>query len=197
MLVITHKLILFLMLTGVVLASRDRDYYGRYNQDWSASQGTKTSTPSAEQRLRRILLSNFMKLVIQKSLLAAIESEKLEESTVNREDQDQEATEEMVNKLSVAIRNVGVGYNIIYGSPDGNFNTGGIDPGILSTRVVFDFTYERGKEVFKGQSMQVPDQVNFQPQAGCSSSSQNSVYSGAKSYQKSFKFGASPGGMTR
>ncbi len=196
---VIHIIFILFLTTGLVLASQlqavDRDYYGRYNQDWSASQGTETSTPSAEQRLRRILLSNFMKLVLQKSLLAGIESEELEESMIDRDEQDQEAVEEMVNQLSAAIRNVGVGYNIIYGSPDGNFKFGGIDPGVLSTRVVFDFTYERGKEVFHmGQSLQVPDQVNFQPQDSCSANSQISVYSGARSYQNSLKLGASPGG---
>ena len=120
------------------------------------------------------------------------------ESNLNQSSNDleQEALEEAVNELSAAIRNVGVGYNILKGSPDGDFNRGGIDPGILVTRHVFEFTYDKGNMAFyMGQALEIPDQVSFQSQNSCSARHQIKLYSGAKSYRDSLKLGASPGGI--
>lgn len=106
------------------------------------------------------------------------------------------AVDEMADLLQAVTRYVGVGYNLLRGSPNGDFDNGGIDPGILSTRTIFDFTYDEGREAFfRGKTVQVPDQVNFQPSSSCTRTSQNRAYSGAKSYQRALDLGVNAGGI--
>jgi hypothetical protein len=89
------------------------------------------------------------------------------------------------DQLSLATRYVGIGYNLIRGSPEGDFNLGGNDPGIKITHHIFRFTYDENKMAsYLGSSMQVPDQVNFQAFSTCASSTEKKAYSGAKSYQE-------------
>ena len=40
---------------------------------------------------------------------------------------------------------LGTGYNILFGNPEGDPRTGHIDPGVKTTRHIFDFTYEEQK----------------------------------------------------
>ena len=88
------------------------------------------------------------------------------------------------DQLSLVTRYAGVGYNLIRGSPDGEFSTGGVDPGIKITRHIFGFTYDEGKMGnYLQESMDVPDQVIFHAFASCSSSRTENVYSGSQSYQ--------------
>ena len=87
--------------------------------------------------------------------------------------------------LSLVTRYAGIGYNIIKGNPEGNFNRGGIDPGIKTTRVIFAHTYRmRKRAVYQGRAMEVPDQVNFHMSQSCASSHSVKAFSGRKSYMK-------------
>jgi hypothetical protein len=108
---------------------------------------------------------------------------------------DQELAEEETDELTSVTRYVGVGYNLLKGSPDGDFLRGGVDPGILVNRIIFDFSYDEGKEAYySGKVVKVPDQVNFQPIESCSARKHASAYSGEKSYQKSLKYGVNAKG---
>lgn len=145
-------------------------------QDTQHAQAQQPDTPQAGTAhwLLRALYSR----IIQKAtaLTDVVES--------NSED----IAEEEADKLSSVIRNVGMGYNLLKGSPDGDFDRGGIDPGIL--RPIFEFTYKGEKEAFFQQTtVQVPDQVDFQARESCTRKSQSDAYSGAKSYQKSLNIG--------
>jgi len=80
---------------------------------------------------------------------------------------------------------VGIDYNLIRGAPEGEFSSGGIDPGIKITCHIFGFTYNQNKKAnYLETSMNVPDQVNFHSFSSCSSSTEKTAYSGTKSYQK-------------
>ena len=93
-------------------------------------------------------------------------------------------------------RFAGMGYNLLRGNPEGDFERGGKDPGLHDTRWIFNLTYRMNKEgVYNGKSVQVPDQVEFQPSQTCASRSLTRAYSGQASYQKELqrnvKFGLS------
>ena len=81
-------------------------------------------------------------------------------------------------------RYAGMGYNFLRGNPEGDFNLGGKDPGIQSTRWIFNLTYSMGREGFyRGNTVAIPDQVNFHPTQSCMSQSSTRAYSGQTSYQ--------------
>lgn len=87
------------------------------------------------------------------------------------------------NPLSLVTRHVGVGYDLIRGSPEGDFASGGVDPGIKTARHIFNFTYhEKKREYYMGKPYDVPDQVHFQAFQTCCEA--NVTYTGAASYQK-------------
>lgn len=93
-------------------------------------------------------------------------------------------------------RFAGMGYNLLRGNPEGDFERGGKDPGLRDTRWIFNLTYRMNKEgLYNGKSVQVPDQVEFQPTQTCASRSLTRAYSGQTSYQKELqrnvKFGLS------
>ena len=89
------------------------------------------------------------------------------------------------NQLSLATRYAGTGYNLIKGNPEGDFNYGGVDPGIKTTNYIFTHTYRNGKRAYYlGRTMQVPDQVNFHMSQSCAASHTVKAYSGRKSYMK-------------
>ena len=101
-----------------------------------------------------------------------------------------------LDQLSLVTRYAGLGYNIIKGNPEGDFNTGGIDPGIKTTRVIFAHTYETGNKAFYlGRTMELPDQIKFHEVQSCASSSSVSAFSGRKSYMKELGTSVSAGGM--
>ena len=87
--------------------------------------------------------------------------------------------------LSLVTNYAGVGYDLIYGSPEGDFNRGGLDPGIKLTRNVFKFTYAQNKRAYYlRRSMRVPDDVRFHATRSCVGTTERRAYSGARSYQK-------------
>ena len=82
-------------------------------------------------------------------------------------------------------RYAGMGYNYLRGNPEGDFNKGGKDPGIRSTRWIFNLTYSMGREgYYRGKTVALPDQVNFHPRTSCMEKSTTRAYSGQTSYQK-------------
>ena len=90
-----------------------------------------------------------------------------------------------LDQLSLVTRYAGVGYNIIRGNPEGDFNRGGIDPGIKTTHAIFAHTYKSGKKAYyRSSTMDVPDQVLFHMSQSCTSSSSVKAFSGRKSYMK-------------
>lgn len=93
-------------------------------------------------------------------------------------------------------RFAGMGYNLLRGNPEGDFERGGKDPGLRDTRWIFNLTYRMNKEgLYNGKTVKVPDQVEFQPSQTCASRSITRAYSGQASYQKELernvKFGLS------
>ena len=90
-----------------------------------------------------------------------------------------------VDQLSLITRYAGMGYNLLSANPEGDFNLGGVDPGIKSTRFIFKHTYNNGnKAYYMGKSLQVPDQVEFHMAQSCAMSQVYSAYSGQTSYRK-------------
>ena len=64
--------------------------------------------------------------------------------------------------LSTVTRYVGVGYNLLRGNPEGDYDRGGIDPGIKITKHILKFTYDQGKQAFyRGATNNLPDQVQI------------------------------------
>lgn len=102
-----------------------------------------------------------------------------------------------LDQLSLVTRYAGVGYNIIRGNPEGDFNRGGIDPGIKTTRVILAHTYKSGKKAYyRSSTMDVPDQVQFHMSQSCASSSSVKAFSGRKSYMKELDTSVSVGGVS-
>lgn len=82
---------------------------------------------------------------------------------------------------------IGVGYNVLRGNPEGGqWTRGGVDPGLLTTRKIFQLTWDT-KKTTVDQRYRVPDQVNFNYRAYCVKTTKNEVISGAKSYQDQLK----------
>lgn len=89
---------------------------------------------------------------------------------------------------------LGVGYNLLYGNPEGgDLSNGGVDPGLLFTRKVFKLSYDTHK-VSVGQQYLIPDQVSFAPRSSCVTTTQKEVFSGSKSYQKKLSVDVSANG---
>ena len=109
--------------------------------------------------------------------------------------QDLQAKDMQSDLLAAATRFVGVGYNYIRGSPEGDFSTGGRDPGVMITKHILKFTHTREKQAhFAGGTMNIPDQVNFQPENSCLRRDLARAYSGAKSYQEELSVATNVGG---
>lgn len=145
----------------------------------------RTAVLDAQQSLKQEMLNTFIAQLLQSRETLA-DTEQWGPSLML----DEELADEEADQLTALTRYVGIGYNLLKGSPDGDFLSGGVDPGVLTTRTIFDFTYKEGKDAYyMDATVQVPDQVNFQPIASCSTNSRASVYSGAKSYQNSLNFG--------
>ena len=78
---------------------------------------------------------------------------------------------------------LGVGYNILIGNPEGgDVNTGGVDPGLLTTRKIFKLTYDENN-LSNDLKYQVPDEVVFAPRDSCVNTKTQEVFFGTKSYQ--------------
>lgn len=109
---------------------------------------------------------------------------------------DEEFAQEQIDRLSLVTRYTGTGYNLVRGNPEGDFNRGGIDPGIKTTNEIFSHTYTMRKKAFYlGRGMDVPDQVNFHMTQSCAASHSVQAYSGRKSYMKELERSVSVSGV--
>ena len=89
-----------------------------------------------------------------------------------------------------------MGYNILMANPEGDFNRGGVDPGIKSTRFIFKHTYNDDKEVFyRNMVVKVPDQVVFHMSQSCATRETSSAYSGETSYKKELSVNVEASGI--
>ena len=61
---------------------------------------------------------------------------------------DEEIAQEQIDQLSLVTHYTGTGYNLVRGNPEGDFNRGGIDPGIRTTNEIFSHTYTMRKKAF-------------------------------------------------
>ena len=78
---------------------------------------------------------------------------------------------------------LGVGYNILKGNPEGGeISIGGVDPGLLHTRNIFQLTWDEEKTT-SDRRFKVPDQVSFAHHSSCVEACKNKMYSGTLSYQ--------------
>ena len=94
------------------------------------------------------------------------------------------------------LRFLGVGYNILIGNPEGHLSSGGVDPGLLSTRNIFKLTWDKKKTSVDGK-FHVPDQVVFVHRSACFETTRNEVFSGVKSYQDKLKLDVTASGELR
>ena len=133
-------------------------------------------------------------LLQQGSHLEAKTAEHFPTNTTEIDEVEHDALAQL-DHLSLVTRYAGLGYNIIRGNPEGDFNRGGIDPGIKTTRVIFAHTYRMGKRAFYlGRTMELPDQIKFHEVQSCASSHSVNAYSGRKSYMKELETSVSVGG---
>ena len=124
-----------------------------------------------------------------------LDTEEFEDDLTDFLQTDEERALTQFNQLSLATRYAGTGYNLIKGNPEGDFNYGGVDPGIKTTNYIFNHTYRNGKRAYYlGRTMQVPDQVNFHMSQSCAASHTVKAYSGRKSYMKELESSISVSG---
>jgi hypothetical protein len=140
----------------------------------------------------------FQKAIVEdQATLQSNESTRLEKADLAALlESDEEIAQEQINQLSLVTRYTGTGYNLVRGNPEGDFNRGGIDPGIRTTNEIFSHTYTMGKKAFYlGRGMAVPDQVNFHMTHSCAASQSVLAYSGRKSYMKELEKSVSVSGV--
>ena len=72
---------------------------------------------------------------------------------------------------------VGVGYNLIFGNPDGSPQHAGRDPGLKRTHRILRISHNNG-------SKRVPKQIKVVPLTSCSSKETAKLFAGMVSYQR-------------
>ncbi|XP_033103733.1 uncharacterized protein LOC117106479 [Anneissia japonica] len=86
-----------------------------------------------------------------------------------------------------AVDYIGIGYNVLDGNPDGDGSTTGcVDPGLLTLKRVFAYTYDEGK-VSSDLKYIVPDQIVYTPRSSCARTLEQNMFWGTKSYQQKLK----------
>lgn len=89
------------------------------------------------------------------------------------------------DELSLVTRYAGMGYNALMANPEGEFSRAAVNPGIKTTRFIFNHTYCNGNQVnYRGTAMKVPDQVVWQTIDSCASVATANAYSGQTSYKR-------------
>ena len=80
---------------------------------------------------------------------------------------------------------VGIGYNLIYGNPDGDDNLAGSrDPGLKYTHQILDITYNNvTSTTINGIEHCVPDQVSTVPLTSCSYDEETYLFAGTASFK--------------
>ena len=90
--------------------------------------------------------------ILNKSNETALELERALEQLSDSE----ENAQEQLDMLSSVTRYAGTEYNLVRGNPEGDFNKGGVDPGIRTTNFIFTHTYAMRKKAFyRGRVMDV------------------------------------------
>ena len=154
------------------------------------SASANDSTEAKNALFQRATVEN--KITVQSNETTGLEKDDLVALLKSNE----EIAQEQINQLSLVTRYTGTGYNLVRGNPEGDFNRGGIDPGIRTTNEVFSHTYTMGKTVYYlGRRMAVPDQVNFHMTQSCAASESVQAYSGRKSYMKELEKSVSVSGV--
>ncbi|XP_033118635.1 uncharacterized protein LOC117118225, partial [Anneissia japonica] len=74
---------------------------------------------------------------------------------------------------------LGIGYNLLYGNPDGSPTTAVLDPGLRPTWRVFDWTFNKGRST--------PDQVAFTQSSSCAKSQNLDLFHNAYAYASKFE----------
>ena len=88
------------------------------------------------------------------------------------------------DQLSLVTKYAGMGYNALMANPDGEFSRAAVDPGIKTTRFIFNQTYYNGRQaLYRGTAIRVPDQVAFQTLSNCATHASANAYSGQTSYK--------------
>ena len=81
-----------------------------------------------------------------------------------------------------AITFIGIGYNILEGNPEGGeLGSGGVDPGLLVSRRIFELSYDESK-VSSDSVYRVPDEVSFVSRDSAFTSSSRTTFHGTQSY---------------
>ena len=92
---------------------------------------------------------------------------------------------------------VGIGYNLLKANPEGgDLSVGGVDPGLLLTRKIFQLTWKTNK-LSVDKQFNVPDQVRFAPRQSCVETNTTGVVFGTKSYQEELKVGVEASGKDK
>eukprot|EP00057_Strongylocentrotus_purpuratus_P029092 XP_011683566.1 PREDICTED: uncharacterized protein LOC584567 isoform X2 [Strongylocentrotus purpuratus] len=77
---------------------------------------------------------------------------------------------------------IGIGYNILEGNPEGGeLGSGGVDPGLLVSRRIFELSYDESKVSSDGM-YRVPDEVYFVSRDSAFTSSSRTTFHGTESY---------------
>ena len=89
------------------------------------------------------------------------------------------------SQAPIGINNfVGIGYNILEGNPEGgDLYLGGVDPGLLVTRPIFQLTYNN-HQLTSDREYLIPDQVAFTPRSSCVTTKSQETFYGTESYIK-------------
>ncbi|XP_033119821.1 uncharacterized protein LOC117119117 isoform X2 [Anneissia japonica] len=82
---------------------------------------------------------------------------------------------------------IGSGYNILDGNPQGSKDYGGADPGLLSTRNVFDFHFDEDNLSDDGKYT-IPDEMTVSVNKSCTNTTRQQAVSGGWEYQKGLKY---------
>ena len=86
-----------------------------------------SASDSTEESIQQAVLEN--KITLQSNKTTGLEKDDLAALLQS----DNEIAEEQIDRLSLVTRYAGIGYNLVRGNPEGDFNRGGIDPGIRTT----------------------------------------------------------------
>lgn len=103
------------------------------------------------------------------------------------------SNDETGTEISDVSKLVSHSYNLIRGCPDEQFWSEGADPGIITTKQVFKFTFKEGKT--DSGSLPQPDQVEYEPYADISPETSHSVYGGGKSFRDAMSSEVSAAGL--
>ncbi|XP_063965620.1 uncharacterized protein LOC129275953 isoform X2 [Lytechinus pictus] len=90
---------------------------------------------------------------------------------------------ESTKPIPEQMKYIGISYDIIRGNPEGDKNSGGVDPGLMTTRRVLKLTYDEGR-LSKDNEYRIPDQVDYERRSSSYTSKEKDTYYGTKSYAK-------------